>query len=44
VVAVIEMVKSGQLPQQGFLKQEEIPLAPYLATRTGQLYESGQRR
>jgi saccharopine dehydrogenase (NAD+, L-lysine-forming) len=44
VVAVIEMVKSGQLPQQGFLKQEEIPLAPYLATRTGQLYERGLRR
>ena len=44
VVAVIEMVRGGQLPQQGFLKQEEIPLAPYLATRTGRHYESGLRR
>ena len=39
VVSVIEMVRAGALPQQGFLKQEEIPFAPYLATRTGQLFE-----
>jgi len=40
VVSVIEMVRAGALPQQGFLKQEEIPFAPYLATRTGQLFEA----
>jgi saccharopine dehydrogenase-like NADP-dependent oxidoreductase len=39
VVAVIEMVRDGALPQRGFLKQEEIPLAKFLATTTGRLFE-----
>lgn len=43
VVAVIEMVRAGALPQQGFLKQEEIPLKPYLATRTGAYYTIGHK-
>ncbi len=43
VVAVIEMVRSGALPAQGFLKQEDIPLTPYLATRTGGFYTTGHR-
>jgi saccharopine dehydrogenase-like NADP-dependent oxidoreductase len=43
VVAVIEMVRGGALPAQGFLKQEEIPLAPYLATRTGNYYAIGHK-
>ena len=43
VVAVIEMVRDGKLPGQGFLKQEDIPLAPYLATRTGNFYQIGHR-
>jgi saccharopine dehydrogenase-like NADP-dependent oxidoreductase len=43
VVAVIEMVRDGTLPQQGFLKQEDIPLDPYLATRTGNYYQIGHR-
>ncbi len=43
VVAVIEMVRAGALPQQGFLKQEEIPFAPYLATETGNYYNIGQK-
>ncbi len=38
VVAIIEMVRDGKLPGQGFLKQEEIPLADFLQTRTGSLY------
>ncbi|HID67201.1 MAG TPA: L-lysine dehydrogenase [Roseibacterium sp.] len=38
VVAVIEMVRDGALPQTGFLKQEDIPLAAFLATTTGGLY------
>jgi saccharopine dehydrogenase (NAD+, L-lysine-forming) len=43
VVAVIEMVRDGALPARGFLKQEEIPLEAFLATRTGALYrESGR--
>ena len=43
VVAVIEMVRAGKLPQQGFLKQEEIPLKPYLETRTGAYYTIGHK-
>ncbi len=38
VVAVIEMVRDGKLPDRGFLKQEDIPLEAFLATRTGSLY------
>lgn len=43
VVAVIEMVQAGALPQKGFLKQEEIPLSPYLETRTGHYYTIGHK-
>ena len=38
VVAVIEMVRDGTLPQQGFLKQEEVPLDKFLTTKTGRLF------
>ncbi|HEY2863560.1 MAG TPA: saccharopine dehydrogenase C-terminal domain-containing protein [Casimicrobiaceae bacterium] len=38
VVAVIELVRDRLLPQRGFLKQEEIPLASFLATATGRLF------
>ena len=37
------MVKAGSLPQKGFLKQEEIPLTPYLETRTGNYYNIGAK-
>lgn len=43
VVGVIEMVRDGHLPKQGFLKQEDIPLAPYLQTRTGSYYNVGHK-
>ena len=46
VAGVIEMVRSGALPRQGFLKQESIPLEPFLQTTTGRLYDkvaSGRR-
>lgn len=39
-VAVIEMVRNGILPQQGFLKQEEVPLAAFLETRTGRYFSA----
>ena len=42
VVAVIEMVRDGKLPQRGFLKQEDIPLDAFLATRTGAHYDGGR--
>lgn len=38
VVAVIEMVRDGALPQTGFLKQENIPLDDFLKTGTGRLF------
>ncbi len=38
VVAVIEMVRDATLPNHGFLKQEDIPLEAFLATRTGRLF------
>jgi hypothetical protein len=30
--------RDGSLPAQGFLKQEDIPLAPFVKTSTGALY------
>ena len=44
VVAVIEMVRNGSLPARGFLKQEDIPLEAFLATRTGGLYRQDRAR
>ncbi len=38
VVAVIEMVRAGKLPNKGFLKQESIPLEGFLSTKTGALF------
>jgi saccharopine dehydrogenase-like NADP-dependent oxidoreductase len=43
VVAIIEMVRDGRLPQSGFLRQEMVPLDAYLATRTGNYYNIGHR-
>lgn len=43
VVSVIEMVRDGVAPSKGFLRQEEIPLAPFLKTTTGKLFQSGAR-
>ena len=36
--AVIEMVRDGKLPQQGFLKQEAIPLDDFFRTKNGAYY------
>ncbi|RVU84393.1 L-lysine dehydrogenase [Leucothrix sargassi] len=38
VVAIMEMVRDGKLPAQGFLKQEEVSLADFLSMPTGALY------
>jgi saccharopine dehydrogenase-like NADP-dependent oxidoreductase len=38
VVAIIEMVRDGKLPNSGFLKQEDVKLEDFLATKTGSLY------
>ena len=41
--AVIEMVRDGKLPQEGFLKQEDIPLDAFLETKNGAYYLSQDR-
>jgi saccharopine dehydrogenase-like NADP-dependent oxidoreductase len=38
VAAVVEMVASKQLPQQGFIKQEEISFEKFSNTKSGSLY------
>ncbi len=37
VVAVVELVRDGALPDRGFLKQEDIDVGAFLATTTGAL-------
>lgn len=37
--AVIELVSSGVLPNSGFIRQEDIPLADFLKTKNGRLYD-----
>jgi hypothetical protein len=32
------MVRDGKLAARGFLRQEDIPLAQFLSTRTGSFY------
>lgn len=39
VCAVVEMVRSGDLPDRGLVTQEKIPLDRFLATRCGRLYD-----
>lgn len=38
IAAVVEMVAAETLPQQGFIKQEEIPLEAFLATQNGAFF------
>ncbi|UBM60475.1 saccharopine dehydrogenase NADP-binding domain-containing protein [Marinilongibacter aquaticus] len=39
VASVVEMVANGQLPQKGFIKQEEIDLDGFRRTENGRLFE-----
>ena len=38
ICAVIEMVDTGLLPSNGFIRQEDIPFIDFLKTKTGGLY------
>ncbi|PYE90534.1 saccharopine dehydrogenase family protein [Phyllobacterium leguminum] len=38
ICAVLDMLANGDLPQKGFVKQEEIPLDAFLANRFGKAY------
>jgi saccharopine dehydrogenase-like NADP-dependent oxidoreductase len=42
VAAVVEMVANKELPQKGFIKQEEIPFEKFLKTKNGSLYGKNQ--
>lgn len=39
ITSVVEMVANGSLPQQGFIKQEDIPFTAFLETSTGQYFK-----
>ena len=38
VCAMLDLLTQGRLPQQGFVRQEEVPLADFLANRFGAAY------
>ena len=38
ICAVLDMLAEGDLPQQGFIRQEDIPLHAFLANRFGRYY------
>ncbi|MFN8353057.1 MAG: saccharopine dehydrogenase C-terminal domain-containing protein [Spirosomataceae bacterium] len=40
IAAVVEMVADGMLPQQGFIRQEDIPFEDFLKTSNGSFYAS----
>ncbi len=40
VCAVVDLFASGKLPQAGFIRQEQITLADFLANRFGRAYET----
>lgn len=39
IVAIVEMVSKGLLPDNGFIKQEDVTLDAFLKTKTGSYYE-----
>ena len=36
--AMLDLLAAGELPQRGFVRQEEVPLAAFLANRFGRVY------
>lgn len=40
IAAVVELVASGQLPERGFIKQEDIAFDTFCKTRNGSLYKT----
>lgn len=43
VAAVVELVADGQLPEKGFVKQEEISLEAFLSTQNGSLLRTEKK-
>jgi saccharopine dehydrogenase-like NADP-dependent oxidoreductase len=42
ICAVLDLLAQGQLPARGFVRQEQIPLAAFLANRFGAAYAMPQ--
>ncbi len=38
ICTVLDLLAGGQLPQSGFIRQEDIPLKVFLENRFGQVY------
>jgi len=38
ICGVLDLLAEGRLPQQGFVRQEDVPLADFLANRFGKVY------
>lgn len=41
VLGVVDLMRTGMLPQQGFIRQEDVGLADFLETEFGRLYRAG---
>jgi saccharopine dehydrogenase-like NADP-dependent oxidoreductase len=44
ICGVLDLLANGQLPQQGFIRQEDVPLEDFLKNRFGKVYALRQRR
>ncbi len=42
ICAVLDLLAAGTLPQRGFVRQEDVPLADFLANRFGKIYAMRQ--
>jgi len=43
ICAAVDMFRSGQLPQQGFIRQEQVQLPAFLANRFGKAYQQSRQ-
>ena len=43
ICGVLDLLARGQLPQQGFIRQEDVPLEKFLANRFGRVYAVPER-
>ena len=41
ICAMLDLLVGGQVPQAGFVRQEDVPLAAFLANRFGRVYAGG---
>jgi saccharopine dehydrogenase-like NADP-dependent oxidoreductase len=42
ICAVLDLLAQGKLPARGFVRQEDVPFAPFLANRFGQVFATGR--